>query len=103
MRKFSILCEFGDKLAPFTIYIEEPVLAGYHPLHFQAEWLLKQCGGVIPTNVMEAIADLHELSIKDGVSFEELCVYALGTEEEQAALAAEIAAEEKGLGSCNES
>jgi hypothetical protein len=96
MRKFIINCEFGNRLAPFTIYIEEPVLAGYHPLHFQADWLLKQCGGVIPTTVMEAVADLHALSIKTGVSFEELCVYALGTKEEQAALAAEFAAEEKG-------
>lgn len=43
---------------------------------------------------MEAVTQLQELAVKNGVSLEELCVYALGTEEEQAALAAETGGEE---------
>jgi hypothetical protein len=88
MKKFTINCDFGGQLAPFTIYIGKPE-PGHHPLHFQADWLSKQRGGMIPGEVMEAVTQLQELAVKNGVSLEELCVYALGTEEEQAALAAE--------------
>lgn len=88
MKKFTINCDFGGQLAPFTIYIGKPE-PGHHALHFQADWLSKQRGGMIPGEVMEAVTQLQELAIKNGVSLEELCVYALGTEEEQAALAAE--------------
>ena len=35
---------------------------------------------------MDAVSQLQELAEKNGVSLEELCVYALGTKEEQAAL-----------------
>jgi Domain of unknown function (DUF2610) len=58
-------------------------------LHFQADWLSKQRGGMIPGDVMEAVTQLQQLAEKNGVSLEELCVYALGTPEEQAALEGE--------------
>lgn len=83
MKKFTINCDFGGQLAPFTIYIGNPE-ASHHPLHFQADWLSKQRGGMIPGEVMEAISQLQELSVKNNVSLEELCVYALGTAEEDA-------------------
>ena len=35
---------------------------------------------------MDAVSQLQELAEKNGVSLEELCVYALGTKDEQAAL-----------------
>ena len=44
---------------------------------------------MIPGDVMEAATQLQELAEKNGVSLGELCVYALGTPEEQAALASE--------------
>ncbi len=85
MKKFTINCDFGGQLSPFTIFIGKPEHS-HHPLHFQADWLSKQRGGMIPGDVMDAVSQLQELAEKNGVSLEELCVYALGTKDEQAAL-----------------
>lgn len=85
MKKFVINCDFGGQLSPFAIYVGKPE-QGHHPLHFQAEWLSQTRGGTIPSEVMEAVTKLQELAQKNNVSLEELCVYALGTEEQQAEL-----------------
>lgn len=90
MKKFTINCDFGGQMSPFTIFIGKPE-HGHHPLHFQADWLSKARGGMIPGEVMEAVTQLQELAEKNGVSLEELCVYALGTDEQQAALESEAA------------
>lgn len=78
MKKFTIPCQFGEIRAPFNIYIGEPV-ADAHPLEQQAAWLLRERGGVIPVEVMDSFKKLQEIALENGVSFEELCVYALGT------------------------
>lgn len=78
MRKFSINCDFGGQLAPFDIFIGQPE-QGHHPLHFQADWLLKQRGGTILPEVMDAISKLNTLAQENGVPLEDLCVYALGS------------------------
>ena len=84
MKKFTINCDFGGQIAPFTIYLGQPE-PGHHPLHFQAEWLSKERGGTIPAQVMDAISKLKDLSEKNNVSFEELCVYALGAAQQNSA------------------
>lgn len=76
MRKFNITCNFGATQAPFTVYIGKPE-AKHHPLHFQAEWLSKNRGGTIPQAVMDSIAKLKDIAVKNNVDFEELCAYAL--------------------------
>lgn len=76
MKKFTIPCDFGGQTAPFEVYIGNPK-KGNHPLQNQASWLSKERGGVIPSDVMESFAKLLDLSEKNGVSFEDLCVYAL--------------------------
>jgi len=88
MKKFSVNCDFGGQMAPFTIYVGEPE-AKHHPLHFQADWLSKNRGGNIPAEVMEAITKLQELAVKNGVRLEELCVYALGSAQEDAGKSSE--------------
>jgi len=92
MKKFTINCDFGGQMSPFTIFIGKPEHS-HHPLHFQSDWLSKNRGGMIPGDVMDAVSQLQELAEKNGVSLEELCVYALGTEEEQKALEAANAGE----------
>lgn len=77
VKKFTVPCDFNGQKAPFTIYIGEPE-PGHHPLHFQSNWLSKERGGTIPQEVMDSIQKLKDLSVKNKVSFEELCVYALG-------------------------
>ncbi|WP_341763825.1 DUF2610 domain-containing protein [Candidatus Tisiphia endosymbiont of Beris chalybata] len=81
MKKFSVNCDFGGQMAPFTIYIGQPE-PGHHPLHFQADWLSKQRGGTIPAEVMDAVTKLQDLANKNNVLVEELCVYALGSAQE---------------------
>lgn len=76
MKKFTIPCAFGNTTAPFAIFIGDPE-PSHHPIHFQAEWLTKHRGGVVPSSIMDSIARLYALAKKNNVSFEELCVYAL--------------------------
>lgn len=93
MKKFTVPCDFGGQKAPFTIYIGDPD-PNHHPLHFQAEWLSKERGGVIPSDVMDSISKLYNLAQKNNVSFEELCVYALSeNKDEQVAQQQEAAVE----------
>lgn len=77
MKKFTINCNFGGQIAPFTVYIGQPE-SGHHPLHFQSDWLSKERGGTVPPEVMDALSKLKDLAEKNNVSFEELCVYSLG-------------------------
>jgi hypothetical protein len=78
MKKFTIPCDFNGQKAPFNIYIGEPS-AKRHPLQYQSQWLSSERGGTVPPEVMDSFKKLQEISIENGVSFEELCVYALGT------------------------
>ncbi len=81
MRKFTVPCRFGEAMAPFAIYVGEPVLdaADAHPIEQQAAWLLRERGGVVPQEVMNSFTELLVIAKDNNVSFEELCVYALGT------------------------
>jgi hypothetical protein len=78
MKKFTIPCSFGGQTAPFTVYVGNPEYT-HHPLHFQADWLSKERGGSIPQEVMDSLNKLKQLAEKNNVSFEDLCVYALGS------------------------
>ena len=79
MKKFSIPCDFAGVRAPFDIYVGEPH-PDKHPLRHQSSWLLRERGGNIPADVMASFEQLHNISKENGVSFEELCVYALGSQ-----------------------
>ncbi|AZL15243.1 DUF2610 domain-containing protein [Rickettsiales endosymbiont of Stachyamoeba lipophora] len=82
VKKFSVPCIFGNQTSPFTIYIGNPE-GTHHPLHFQADWLSKERGGQIPPEVMDSIGKLKDLAEKNGVSFEDLCVYAISSGQEE--------------------
>jgi hypothetical protein len=78
MKRFTIPCDFGKEKAPFHIYVGEPDPEN-HPLYYQAKWLKDIRGGLVSPEIMESFRKLHEISLENNVSFEELCVYALGT------------------------
>ncbi len=84
MKKFTVPCDFGGQKAPFTIYVGDPE-PKHHPLHFQASWLSKERGGNIPGEVMDSIAKLKDIADQNNVSFEDLCVYALGAAQQEEA------------------
>lgn len=77
MQHFMIPCDFGGRKAPFPIYVGEPK-PDAHPLHYQAWWLSSERGGSIPQEVMDSFEKLHTIAKENNVSFEELCVYAMG-------------------------
>ncbi len=76
MKKFSVPCDFGGTKAPFDFYIGEPK-DGNHPLQNQSSWLAANRGGTVPAEVMENFAKILKLAQENGVSFEELCAYAI--------------------------
>ena len=78
MKKFTISCEIGGQRVPLTICIER-TFEGVNPIEQQAAWLWRERGGTIAAEVTDAFEKLAEISRENGVSFEELCTYALGT------------------------
>lgn len=76
MKKFTVGCLFGDREGSITLYIGQPE-SSHHPVHFQAEWLSKERGGVIPQQIMQNLATLQEIAARNNVPFDELCQYAM--------------------------
>lgn len=82
MKRFTVPTKFGDVNAPFHVYIGEPV-SHLHPLHFQTVWVREERGGEVPHDVLESFEKLYRIAAENRVSFEDLCVYALGNKEER--------------------
>ena len=78
MKRFMIPCDFNGQKAPFAIYVGEPD-PSKHPLMNQSNWLSSERSGSIPAEVMESFEKLHAIAKENNVSFEDLCVYALGS------------------------
>lgn len=76
IKKFTVQCDFKGQNAPFAIYIGDPK-GDNHPIHHQDSWLSKERGGNIPNKVKESLQKLYRLSQENGVSFPELCAYAI--------------------------
>ncbi len=81
MRPFMIPCDFGGRKANFPIYVGDPK-RDVHPLHNQAWWLSSERGGTIPQDVMDSFERLRNIAEEHNLSFEELCVYAVGKAQE---------------------
>lgn len=82
MKKFTVPCDFNGVKSPFTIYVGSPK-DDHHPIHFQSDWLSKERGGNVPQEVMDSLSQLRDIATKNGVSFEDLCVYALGAAQQE--------------------
>ena len=82
MKRFSVPCDFAGRKVPFNIYVGEPNPKN-HPLQHQAHWLSSERGGNIPADVMESFEKLWKIAQENNVSFEDLCVYAMGAAAEE--------------------
>lgn len=78
MKRFTVPCEFNGVKHPFHVYVGEPD-PSCHPLKYQSAWLNEIRGGTIPQEVMDSFERLHKIALENNVSFEDLCVYAMGT------------------------
>ncbi|UIP93161.1 DUF2610 domain-containing protein [Wolbachia endosymbiont of Anopheles demeilloni] len=76
IKKFTVQCDFKGQNSPFAIYIGDPK-GDTHPIHHQDYWLTKERGGNIPNKVKESLQKLYKLSQENGISFSELCAYAI--------------------------
>ncbi|MDF0607780.1 DUF2610 domain-containing protein [Wolbachia endosymbiont of Onchocerca gibsoni] len=76
IKKFTVQCDFKGQTSPFTIYIGNPK-SDTHPIYHQDSWLVRERGGNIPSKVKESLQKLHKLSKENGISFSELCAYAI--------------------------
>jgi tetratricopeptide (TPR) repeat protein/tRNA A-37 threonylcarbamoyl transferase component Bud32 len=83
MKRFTVPAEFGGLKYPLHVYISE-VPWPKDPLEDQARWLEEERGGTIPEEVRESFRKLHKIAHENNVSFQDLCVYALGTANEAA-------------------
>jgi Domain of unknown function (DUF2610) len=77
MKRLTIPCDFNGVTAPFHVYIGNPS-AFVHPLHFQNAWLREARGGRIAQEVLDSFERLADIARKEGMSYEDVCVYALG-------------------------
>ncbi len=78
MKKFVVNCDFGGQMSPFAVYIGDPE-PSKHPLQNQSHWLSQNRGGVIPNEFMDAVGKLKDLASQHNISLEDLCVFALGS------------------------
>jgi len=82
MKRFTVPCDFNGVKQPFHVYIGDPN-PKKHPLQFQGWWLSSERGGNIPQDVMDSFEKLFKISQENNVSFEDLCVYALGAAQQE--------------------
>ncbi|MCX7092019.1 MAG: DUF2610 domain-containing protein [Methylobacter sp.] len=78
MKRFTVPCDFNETKHPFHVYVGEPH-KNHHPLKYQASWLAEIRGGTVPQEVLDSFERLHKIALENKVSFEDLCVYAMGT------------------------
>lgn len=76
MNKFVINANFNGKISPIVICLGQ---ANYKEgmLHFQTQWLAKECGGKISSKALSLLEELRIMSVKNNVEFANLCVIAL--------------------------
>jgi len=80
VKKLIIPCSFSGQKYNIDFYIGSPH-PDSHPIHNQVAWLSSNKGGIVDSEVMDAIAKLKELADKNDVSFEDLCFYAINKAE----------------------
>jgi hypothetical protein len=76
MKKFKLPCKFNTEVSSVTFYIGE-AKNGNNPIQFQASWLSRERGGVVPDKIMQSLEELKALSEKNAVPFEDLLSYAI--------------------------
>lgn len=78
LKKFTVPCLFsnGNKY-PLDVYIRYDYPPGVHPMQWEAQRIKEEFGASIPPEVNASFLKLFQLARKNGVSFPDLCVYAL--------------------------
>lgn len=71
MKKVMLDCMFwGETVAPFAFYFGEPI-CDFHPMLFQALWLLEERGGRVPQEVIDRVSELLAQALRNRLPFGE--------------------------------
>ncbi len=54
-RVFDLPCRFGERTGKARVYLGEPA-EGFHPLHFQREWLRESRNGEFDPAAVDAVS-----------------------------------------------
>ena len=76
IKQFTVNCNFKTTKAPVTFYVGDPS-DDNHPIYFQSKWLSEKKGGSVPKEILDSFAELQKIAIKNHVSFQELCAFAI--------------------------
>lgn len=75
VKKLVLNCNFpSGKATPVNFFVGNPANDS-HPIEFQSQWLSNQYGGKVPSEIMDSMEELHRISIKNKLKFEDLCEY----------------------------
>ncbi len=86
MKRFTVPTDFNGVKFPFHIYITESI----QPFDDQVRWVNDVRGGTVPVEVIDSFHRLYKIAKENNVSFQDLCVYALGTADKDKERQAEI-------------
>jgi hypothetical protein len=75
MQKFDAPCFFNGQKSTMPLYVGNPA-PEHNPVEHQAKWVSEQKGGEIPKSVLDGLDEIMQIAKSNGISFEELCVYA---------------------------
>ncbi len=75
MKRFTVPCDFAGVKYPVHLYVTED----YKAITDQFLWLERLRGGKPPAEVVASFTRLFKIAKENKVSFQDLCVYALGT------------------------
>lgn len=76
MKMFVIPCDVSGTKVPVQFYLGEPT-PNVHPIKYQSAWISEERGVHVPTDVLDSLQKLAEIALENGVSFVDLCTYAL--------------------------
>lgn len=80
IKVFSVTCDFGGAKhsVPFSLGYPEP---SHNPISFQASFISKTRGGVVPENIISALTRLYNLATENNLDFPEFAEYAIKNSE----------------------
>jgi hypothetical protein len=79
MKRFTVPTDFGGVKYPFYVYVLDRAKEyPYTGIRDQVEWVKEARGGKVPEDVITSFDKLQKIAWDNEVSFQDLCIYALG-------------------------
>jgi hypothetical protein len=87
MKRFTFNIDCAGSSQPFNVYVMDRAIGHpYKGITDQVEWLEEAKGCTVPEDVISSFNKLQDIAWENNVSFQDLCVYALGASQEETIL-----------------